>query len=358
MHLAVTISAHGFGHAAQSCAVLNAMAQLVPELQLTIVSQVDPGFLAARLTVPYQLIKQQTDIGLVMHSGIEIDLPASRAAYYDWHAHWPEKVAEVADLLASIQPDALLCNIAYTPLAAARQLGIPAVALCCLSWATVYRHYFADAADFRRIHAEMVAAYHQANAFLTTPPVWHMPEIDNQRMTALLAQPGHDHRDALRQQLKLAPDTRLMLIGLGGVATRLPMEQWPQSAGYYWLVPESWAVQRPDVSSIESTGMAFSDLVASVDGVLGKMGYGLVSECAVNATPLLYIERPDWPEDTPFSAWLNANGRCAGISKAAVLQGDLYSKLDELLSCSAPVPPVPDAQQVARDCLEYLYAIN
>lgn len=354
MHLLMYISAHGFGHAAQSCAVLNALAGLVDELELTLVTRVDPAFLAGRLQLPYRLIERETDVGLVMHSGIEIDLPASAEAYRAFHDNWPRRVEAESRFLETLRPDALLSDISYLGIAAAAALGMPAVALCCLNWAGVYRHYFADQPEAGRIIDEILAAYHQARVFLTTPPVWGMPEIHNQRQTGLLARKGRSQRESLRRTLGLAPSTRLILVGLGGVRTRLPMENWPVAADDHWLVPAGWEIQRPDISAIEASGLSFSDLIASVDLVLGKTGYGLVSECAVNATPLVYIERPDWPEDQPFSAWLNRHGRCAPVTREQVEQGNIDRVMAALLSREAPESPQADAQRVARDCLAHL----
>eukprot|EP01037_Dinobryon_pediforme_P020864 gene20864-21583_t len=39
------------------------------------------------------------------------------------------------------------------------------------------------------------------------------------------------------------------------------------------------------------------DLIAASDAVLGKIGYGFVSECIANSTPLIYVPRSDWPEE-------------------------------------------------------------
>ena len=88
-----------------------------------------------------------------------------------------------------------------------------------------------------------------------------------------------------------------MLVAPGGVKTRFAMERWPADRNIHWLVSDDWRVQHPCATAFEPTGMAFSDLVVSCDAVLGKCGYGTVTECVVNGTPLLYIPRPGWPEE-------------------------------------------------------------
>jgi len=39
------------------------------------------------------------------------------------------------------------------------------------------------------------------------------------------------------------------------------------------------------------------DLVHAADVVLGKIGYGFVSECISAGTPLVYVPRLHWPEE-------------------------------------------------------------
>ena len=39
------------------------------------------------------------------------------------------------------------------------------------------------------------------------------------------------------------------------------------------------------------------DLIRLADAVLGKLGYGFVSECLTMGTPLIYVPRHNWPEE-------------------------------------------------------------
>jgi hypothetical protein len=39
------------------------------------------------------------------------------------------------------------------------------------------------------------------------------------------------------------------------------------------------------------------DLIHAADAVLGKLGYGFVSECVTSGTALVYVPRVDWPEE-------------------------------------------------------------
>ena len=123
-HLFVDISSHGFGHLAITAPVLNRLADLVPDLRLTIRSGLPPAKLAQRIHVPYALIQGSTDFGYVMHDATRIDLAASAAAYRAAHSDWASRVASEAAFLKSLAPDRVLTNVSYLPLAgAARYTG-------------------------------------------------------------------------------------------------------------------------------------------------------------------------------------------------------------------------------------------
>ena len=65
-----------------------------------------------------------------------------------------------------------------------------------------------------------------------------------------------------------------MLVAYGGFDCDLQAARWPQTPGLCWLIPQAWGLQRADMRSIESCGLPFTDLLASVDAVLTKPGYG------------------------------------------------------------------------------------
>ena len=72
-----------------------------------------------------------------------------------------------------------------------------------------------------------------------------------------------------------------MLVSMGGIASRLPIERWPRIGGVRWLVEQSWQVGHPDAIVLESLPMNFSDLLASSDALVCKPGYGSFVEAGL-----------------------------------------------------------------------------
>lgn len=322
MHLLVAITAHGFGHAAQVTPVINRLRERLPALRVTLLSSLPEAFLNERIKGEFQRIDRAPDFGLKMHSALAIDLEASAAAYADLHTSWQQRVDEEARQLSSLAPDLVLADVPYLTLAAASQAGVPAVALCSLNWADIYRHYFLKRKEASQVLGHMEAAYQSAQAFLCPEPSMPMQFLDNRVSIGLIAVQGRNRREALIQQLGLKPETSLVLVAPGGVATRFAIENWPQGQAIHWLVSESWQVKHPDASPLEYTGFSFPDLVSSCDAVLGKCGYGTVAECVLNGTPLMYIPRPDWPEERSLLQWLDAQGAAVGLAPECLATGE------------------------------------
>jgi len=328
VRLVAAITPHGYGHAAQLAPVLDALARRCPALRLGVLTDLPEAFLRERIGAPFEYHRHAPDFGLHMKSALEVDLERSARAYREQHADWPARVDAEARRLAALAPDLVLADVPAVILAAADVLGVPAVALCSLNWADIYRHYFADRPEAAGVLAQLEAAYGGARLFLCPEPSMPMPWLARCRTVGPIARRGRDRRAALVERLGLAPQTSLVLVAPGGVGARFPVEDWPPDAGIHWLVADDWRVDHPAVSTLGATGMPFIDLLASADAVLGKCGYGTVAECVVNGTPLLYVPRPDWPEERWLAAWLARHRAGVPLPAARLADGAMRERVD------------------------------
>lgn len=344
-HLFVDISAHGFGHLAQVAPVLNRLAAIVPELRLTLRSALPEAKLRQRIRTPFTHIAAASDFGYVMVDALTIDRVATAVAYRAAHADYPARVAAEAALLADLQADAVLTDVAYLPLAGAARANIPAAALCSLNWADLFQHYFGYEPWAGPIHAEMLAAYRSA-LFLRTTPAMPMPLLGRQIEIGTIATAGQDRRTELRQKLGAGEAARMVLVALGGIPTRLPAEHWPTLPDTHWLIPAAWKVRRADMHAMEDLGWEFVDLLRSVDAVVTKPGYGTFAEAVCNGAAVLYQRRDDWPEQDCLIDWLQAHARCVEITEDNLASGNLGGALDSGLSAAAP--PAPSFDGAAR----------
>ncbi len=345
-HLLVDISAHGFGHVAQTAPVVNIVAHANPDLRITLRSAAPIALLKQRFTCEFDHVPLALDFGMAMVNAVEVDVPRSIAAYREYHTDWQTKVARAAEQMSTLQPDLLLANVPYLSLAAAHAAQIPAVAMCCLNWADIYRHYAPQDAESRTIHGQMLTAYRSAQTFLKVQPTMPMPELGNTQEIVPIAQLGCNRREQIEVQCGLNAGERLVLIALGGIEFRLPMQHWPRLPGVRWLIPQAWHTQREDMIAFESLDMSFSDVLASADAVLTKPGYGTFAEAACGGIPVLYVSRGEWPEQPYLVAWLQQHGVCREVTNEQFMNGDLTEALR--LLWNQPKPQVPDASGAAE----------
>jgi hypothetical protein len=340
-HLLVALSAHGYGHGAQAAAVVNALRTGLPDLRVTLRTTLPDEFLRRRFDGPFTLVAEDTDVGMLMHSAVEIAHESSAQAYEAFHRNWEARVEREAKALAGLAPDLVLANVPYLPLAGAARAGITAVAMCSLNWADVYRHYFGDRPQAERILHEMRAAYRGARLFLRLEPGMPMPDLPNAVTIGPVATIGKTRRAQIIERLNLDARSRLVMIAPGGIELRLPVERWPAAGQLHWLVPQSWGVRRAGFSDMEALRLPFTDILCSCDALIGKPGYGTFAEAGCNAVPTLYLPRADWPESPYLVDWLERHGRARAIDRAALERGDVLEALRALWAQSAPPPPLP-----------------
>jgi len=294
--------------------------------------------LRQRIQAPFAHIPAASDFGYVMIDALTIDRPATAAAYRSAHADFPRRVGAEAAWLHQLGVDAVFTDVSYLPLAAAAHAGLPSVALCSLNWADLFSHYFGHEEWASPIHAEMLAAY-RAATFLRTTPGMPMPALDKRVTIGPIAQQGRERRNELREKIGAGRTATLVVIALGGIPARLPVEAWPPLPDTHWLIPDTWQVARADCHTIEALDWPFVDLLRSVDAVVTKPGYGTFTEAACNGAAVLYQRRDDWPEQDCLVDWLQAHARCTQVTAADLACGNLGAALETCLQ--AAVPPVP-----------------
>ncbi len=346
-HLVVSISGHGFGHVAQTAPILNLLQERMPQLRLTVRSAVALAHLRSRIHAPFDHLPSHGDIGMVMSSALDVHVDDSRAVYRAFHADWDARVADEARLLRDLGADMVFSNVGYLPLAGAQRAGIPNAALCSLNWFDIYRHYAGDDAVAAQIHD----CYANADAFFRATPGMPMETLSNLVAIEPVAAVGLNRRDELNRQLRLSTDDKLVLVSMGGIVSRLPIECWPHIDGVRWLVQENWQVDHPDAIVLESLAMEFSDLLASSDTLLCKPGYGSFVEAACSGTPVLYVNRPDWPESPALTGWLRQNGVCREVSRKQLQDGEIAEVLSALWSAPEITPPMPGGVAQVADWL-------
>lgn len=340
-HLLVCISAHGFGHVAQTAPVLNALYARMPNVHITVRSMAPLEHLRSRIHVPFDYVRESGDIGMLMSSALDVNVKASADAYTAMHRDWGAKVMHEAAALREFAPDFVLSNVGYLPLAGAHRAGIPCAAMSSLNWADIHAHYCGAISGTHHATTQIRVAYNNADAFLRLTPGMPMTELYHRYPVGTVADTGKNRRDEINVRFNWVFGEKLVLVSLGGISGHLPMENWPRLPGVRWLVPAEWRATHPDALVLESLDMPFGDILASSDALLCKPGYGSFVEAACGGVPVLHASREDWPETTALVQWLAEHGVCREVSRFALESGNFAEILRDLLAQPKPQAVMP-----------------
>jgi L-arabinokinase len=171
----------------------------------------------------------------------------------------------------------------------------------------------------------------------------------------------HEQGD-VRRRLSLPPDRPLVLSSFGGygldgldltlldcldeycvVLTR----RGPPAPG---VVPSAVFEIRED--DLYGAGLRYEDLIAAVEVVLTKPGYGIISECVANGAAMLYTSRGRFAEYDILVSEMPRFLRCAFIDHAALFSGRWRESLDALLASPAPPErPATNGGQVIAEMM-------
>lgn len=351
MRLLVDISAHGNGHLAQTAPVLSELRAMVPDIDVVIRSGLPRERLARRIDEPFETIESDDGFGLVMADPVTVDPQTSVRRYGELHADLDGRIEAIAGEIRRNEIDAVLANVGYLPLAAAKRAGVPALAFSSINWRDVLSDYAPDAGEFL---TDMARCYGEADLFLQLLPGVSVPEFATATLNAPVAGRGKTRRDDLSIRLNAAKGARIVLFASaeGEAAPQIDLPGDVLAIG-----PDSWP-ERPGWFGIEKTGLPFLDLVASADLVVAKPGYGIVCESVLAQTPLLLCGRNDWPETAAFIAWMNDHdgGSHAAKRVPEISAGELATALDERPSVREPVDG--GARRAASIILRHLQIAN
>ncbi len=337
------ISGHGYGHAAQVVPVLNALGIFVPGVTAIFRTMVPASFFRDRLAIQWELSPAQQDIGCVQDGPLKIDIDATWASHQRFHKTWEERLSNEVAAMQAASPALVIADTPYLAIEAGSRAQIPTVALASFTWDIVLNEY-CNAID--NSHQQLIQcireSYAKAHIVLRITPAPRINAFSNIIDIGPIASLTSPERDRLASALALAPNERTVLVGFGGIPlTSLPLEQIEQLRHYRFLfdgpVP-------PGYSRIHSTAtlpFSFKTLLASVDVIMSKPGYGTIVEAVALQQPVVYVRRYNFADEPPLVDYLHRYGRGIELSLDDFTQGRWEPALRKVVDLPMPAAPPP-----------------
>ena len=139
--IAYYITAHGYGHGARSCDILNALHTMAPEVPVIVKTDLPIGFMRSRIPACIEIRAEAFDVGLIQKDSIQVDLEASLTAVSRLHERTQELTDGEINFIRKENIAVVVSDIPAIPLAAARQAGVPDIATGNFGWDWIYEEF-------------------------------------------------------------------------------------------------------------------------------------------------------------------------------------------------------------------------
>lgn len=354
-----SISAHGFGHAAQLMPILNELGTVFDDLRVILRTQVPADFFQRHLHVKWDLQVAQQDVGCIQRGPLDLDVGATWDAYTQFHTNWERKISKEAKAIRSAKAKLVISNISHLAIAGAAQAQCPVVGIASLSWDRVLEPFMQDYSPNHLAILETIRnGYALADQLIRLHPGIGMPSfsstVDVGPSVPLMKPNSHD----LRKLLGIAENELIVLLAFGGVPlTSLPLKQMESIAGFQFLVDElprfpSYA----RLHRLEDLALPFSEITNQADIIMTKPGYGTVMAAVHYGKPLVYVRRGNFPDEQCLVDYTHRHGRGMELSRHDFESGNWEATLRAALTEPDPSepPPLPGNSAVVRLLRTYL----
>jgi hypothetical protein len=299
-----------------------------------IYSSLPDAFFHEELNRPYRLIPCEIDCGCLQTSTVEVDVVATLARYAELDSDRAGAIKYFSAHLKSSRADLVIGDIPPLAFPIARAAKIPSWNLCNFEWTDIYQPYVASHPRYRDMLQRMQDDYSMADRWIRFFPWMENTRRDTYEEIGMVCRMGSPKRREFAQRFGLDEGKKWCLIyvgsfGLDGVA-------WERLRGFPdWEFLGLYALEGASKNYHQipkDISFRYADLTASVDLVLGKLGYGLVSECLSLGKPILFLGRNAFAEFDMLRQLVMDRGLGSEISLERFLALDLEPELEALTS--------------------------
>ncbi len=357
------ISGHGFGHTVRQIAVINALGTVSPGLEVVVRTSAPRRLFDQTVRVPLTFLEGATDTGVVQIDSVRLDERATIALAADFYRTLPARAADEASLMRARDAQLVISDAPPLACVAAVAAHIPSVVVSNFTWDWIYEGYEGELDAAPDLLPILRSAYVLAaegwrlplhGGFATVPHVIDVPFVARHAR-------ADRSREDVRRELSLPRDRALVLASFGGYGVKgldvarfdcldevdlvmtAPAAEMASAKG-----PAHWITEE----DIYARGLRYVDLVAAVDVVVTKPGYGIIADCVANQTAMLYTSRGRFVEYDVMVAEMPRFLRCEYIDLESFLGGRWRDALRRLLTQPEPPEhPRTDGADVVADLI-------
>jgi hypothetical protein len=296
-HIAYYITPHGFGHAVRSLEIIRHLVANDSEFQVTIVSDI-PQFLVEQCVgkaLPFR--RRRLDIGLVQKDSVRFDLEATKSALELLFQNHGVLIEEETSFFDEASIHGIVSDIAFLPFYAASRHAIPAIGLSNFTWDWIYQSYASLDASWGPLIEWIREGYGHCSLFLQLPMHGDCTSCPSIQDVPLVARKAQKTASETMELLQCDPHKRHYLISFTDLDLKEEaLRRLEAIEGTVFFFKHPLEFQFANGRSLDTFDLFYPDVVAAMDGVITKPGYGIVSDCLVQGTPIVYTDRGSFPE--------------------------------------------------------------
>lgn len=329
MSVVYYVSSHGLGHAARSVQVLR---EIPASVSLHVKSGVPEWFFWQEVQRSFTFMHDVFDCGSLEVEDKGIDRRVTLQAYSAIAGRNAARLDAEVEWLKSVGARCVVTDIASFPLRVAAEAGIPGLLVANFTWVNIYEPYLKDFPQFSSLISDMRGEYRLAQTAFVAPPNMPMPFLHKVQNVPLMARRGRVRRNEILHAYGLDASKSLALC----YPENMEKFKWHRLGDFRDWIFLTFATMpgaRPrNLVTLEQGRFSHPDVVASVDAVVAKAGYGMVGECMCNGKPMLYTGRDHFAEFDVLDQALAEWGGAIKIPQKDFKMGHWGDALESLLA--------------------------
>lgn len=296
--LAYFISPHGFGHAARSVAVMEALQGEIPGIHFHLFTRVPRWFFEKSQIRAFTYHELLTDVGFVQTTTLQEDLPATVKAMENFLGTSKAVIKKCAALLAKHHCQGVITDVSALGIVVAKQACLPSVLIENFTWDWIYQAHQKDLSGFKPIIEHLSAWYNQKTWHIQLTPA--CAPTKNHLVSRPVSRKPLSSRRQTRNRLGLKLNQKTILLSMGGIPWEYPFlnQLIPQKGLTFLVTGHGERLQKKGSLILIPHRSQFHhpDLLEISDLLVGKLGYSTVAEAYWAGIPFLGTFRPAFRE--------------------------------------------------------------
>ncbi|KAF5936407.1 hypothetical protein HYC85_027536 [Camellia sinensis] len=276
------VTGHGFGHATRVVEVVRHL--ILAGHDVHVVTGAPDFVFTTEIQSPRLFLRKLVlDCGAVQADALTVDRLASLEKYSETAVKPRDSIlATEVEWLNSIKADLVVSDVVPVACRAAADAGI--------RWDFIYAEYVMAAGNHHRSIVWQIAEdYSHCEFLIRLPGYCPMPAFRDAIDVPLVVRRFHKSRKEARKELGIGEDVKLVILNFGGQPAGWKLKEEYLPSGWLCLVcGASDNTELPPNFIKLARDVYTPDVIAASDCMLGKIGYGTVSEALAYKLPFIF----------------------------------------------------------------------